>query len=99
EHRKVDMITTDGFLHLNSVLNERGIMKKKGSPESYDMHNLVRCVSEVKSGTPRVLAPFYSHLTYDIIPDKQFVVEQPDSVILEVLNVLTRGRGYPEAMH
>lgn len=67
EHRKVDLITTDGFLHPNSVLNERGIMKKKGFPESYDMYNLVRFVSEVKSGTPRVLAPVYSHLTYDII--------------------------------
>ena len=99
EHRKVDLITTDGFLHPNSVLNERGNMKKKGFPESYDMHNLVRFVSEVKSGTPRVLAPVYSHLTYDIIPDKQLVVEQPDIVILEGLNVLQSGMDYPEAMH
>lgn len=88
EHRKVDLITTDGFLLPNAELKKRGIMKKKGFPESYDMHSLVSFVSDIKSGKKQVTAPVYSHLVYDIIPDKKQVIEQPDILILEGLNVL-----------
>ncbi|EBW8988910.1 type I pantothenate kinase, partial [Salmonella enterica subsp. enterica serovar Enteritidis] len=65
EHRSVELITTDGFLHPNEVLKERGLMKKKGFPLSYDMHRLVKFVSDLKSGVPNVTAPVYSHLIYD----------------------------------
>ncbi|MCZ4237987.1 type I pantothenate kinase, partial [Staphylococcus equorum] len=87
EHRSVELITTDGFLYPNKTLQERGIMKKKGFPQSYDMHQLVNFVSEVKSGAKRVTAPVYSHLIYDVIPDGNKVIEQPDILILEGLNV------------
>lgn len=69
EHRRVELITTDGFLHPNAVLKERNLMKKKGFPQSYDMHRLVKFVSDIKSGVPNVTAPVYSHLIYDVIPD------------------------------
>ncbi|MDR5617206.1 type I pantothenate kinase [Arsenophonus sp.] len=99
EHRKVDLITTDGFLYPNQILNERGIMKKKGFPQSYDMHRLVKFVSDIKSGVKQVTAPVYSHFTYDIVPDKKQVIEQPDILILEGLNVLQSGMDYPHAPH
>ena len=99
EHRTVELITTDGFLHPNKVLQERGLMKKKGFPQSYDMHNLVRFVSEVKSGAQQVTAPVYSHLIYDIIPDGNKTIEQPDILILEGLNVLQSGMDYPHDPH
>jgi type I pantothenate kinase len=99
EHRTVELITTDGFLHPNKVLQERGLMKKKGFPQSYDMHNLVRFVSEVKSGAQKVTAPVYSHLIYDIIPDGNKTIEQPDILILEGLNVLQSGMDYPHDPH
>lgn len=99
EHRSVELITTDGFLHPNKVLNERGLMKKKGFPESYDMHNLVKFVSEVKSGADYVTAPVYSHLIYDIVPDGNKVIKQPDILILEGLNVLQSGMDYPHDPH
>lgn len=99
EHRTVELITTDGFLHPNKVLNERGLMKKKGFPQSYDMHNLVKFVSEVKSGAKRVTAPVYSHLIYDIVTDGNKVIEQPDILILEGLNVLQSGMDYPHDPH
>ncbi|MDN6833721.1 MAG: type I pantothenate kinase, partial [Enterobacterales bacterium] len=99
EHRKVELLTTDGFLHPNKVLQERGLMKKKGFPQSYDIQNLVRFVSEIKSGAPRVTAPQYSHLIYDIIPDSCKVIEQPDILILEGLNVLQSGMDYPHDPH
>lgn len=95
EHRKVDLITTDGFLYPNQILNERGIMKKKGFPQSYDMHRLVKFVSDIKSGVKRVTAPVYSHFTYDIVPGKKQVIEQPDILILEGLNVLQSGMDDP----
>lgn len=99
EHRSVELITTDGFLHPNKVLDERGLMKKKGFPQSYDMHSLVKFVSEVKSGAKRVTAPVYSHLIYDVVPEGNKVIEQPDILILEGLNVLQSGMDYPHDPH
>lgn len=99
EHRSVELITTDGFLHPNKVLNERDLMKKKGFPQSYDMHSLVKFVSEVKSGAKRVTAPVYSHLIYDVVPEGNKVIEQPDILILEGLNVLQSGMDYPHDPH
>ncbi|AIN17378.1 MULTISPECIES: type I pantothenate kinase [Yersinia] len=99
EHRSVELITTDGFLYPNKVLNERGLMKKKGFPQSYDMHSLVKFVSEVKSGADYVTAPVYSHLIYDIVPDGNKIIKQPDILILEGLNVLQSGMDYPHDPH
>lgn len=91
DHPKVDLITTDGFLHPNRVLEERGIMERKGFPESYDRRRLLQFMSDIKSGSPSVEAPVYSHLTYDIQPGEVVTVEQPDIVIVEGLNVLQTG--------
>ena len=99
EHRKVELITTDGFLHPNAVLKERGLMKKKGFPQSYDMHRLVNFVSDLKSGARQVTAPVYSHLVYDVVPGGDKVVHQPDILILEGLNVLQSGMDYPHDPH
>ena len=99
EHRSVELITTDGFLHPNEVLKERGLMKKKGFPLSYDMHRLVKFVSDLKSGVPHVTAPVYSHLIYDRIPGGDKTVVQPDILILEGLNVLQSGMDYPNDPH
>ncbi|KAF1366260.1 type I pantothenate kinase [Yokenella regensburgei] len=99
EHRKVELITTDGFLHPNAVLKERGLMKKKGFPLSYDMHRLVKFVSDIKSGATNVTAPVYSHLSYDVIPGGDKTVAQPDILILEGLNVLQSGMDYPHDPH
>jgi len=99
EHRRVELITTDGFLHPNAVLKERNLMKKKGFPQSYDMHRLVKFVSDIKSGVPNVTAPVYSHLFYDVIPDGDKTVAQPDILILEGLNVLQSGMDYPHDPH
>ncbi|AKT52471.1 type I pantothenate kinase [Arsenicicoccus sp. oral taxon 190] len=84
----VELVTTDGFLYPNRVLTERGLMHRKGFPESYDRRALLRFVSEVKAGVPCVRAPVYSHLVYDIVPDEHIVVERPDVLIVEGLNVL-----------
>ena len=94
EHRHVELITTDGFLHPNAVLKERGLMKKKGFPQSYDMHRLVKFVSDLKSGVPDATAPVYSHLIYDVIPDGDKTVTQPDILIL-----LQSGMDYPHDPH
>ena len=85
---RVELVTTDGFLFANSELERRGLMERKGFPESYDRRALLRFVSAVKSGATEVRAPFYSHLSYDIVPDAQIVVRQPDVLIVEGLNVL-----------
>lgn len=85
---RVELITTDGFLYPNAELKRRGIMDRKGFPESYDRRALLRFVSAVKSGAHEVRAPFYSHLKYDIVPDAQVVVRRPDVLIVEGLNVL-----------
>lgn len=84
----VQLVTTDGFLYPNAELERRGLMGRKGFPESYDRRALLRFVSEVKSGAPLVTAPKYSHLYYDIVPNAQIEVTCPDVLIIEGLNVL-----------
>ena len=96
DHPKVDLITTDGFLHPNRVLEERGIMTRKGFPESYDTRELLRVLRSIKSGEEFVEAPVYSHVVYDIVPDERVVVNRPDIVILEGLNVLQTGNDSTE---
>ncbi|MDX2378763.1 MAG: type I pantothenate kinase [Acidimicrobiia bacterium] len=96
DHPKVDLITTDGFLYPNDVLDERGIMHRKGFPESYDTRELLRVLREIKSGHERVEAPVYSHVVYDIVDDEHVVIERPDIVILEGLNVLQTGESATE---
>ncbi|MFZ9863554.1 MAG: type I pantothenate kinase [Ilumatobacteraceae bacterium] len=97
DHPKVDLITTDGFLHPNHVLEERGIMNRKGFPESYDTRNLLKFLRELKSGRPAVEAPVYSHVVYDIVDGEHVTVCQPDILILEGLNVLQVGAPGSEA--
>ncbi len=87
-HPQVDLVTTDGFLYPNAVLNERGIMDRKGFPESYDTRALLGFLRAVKSGEPEVSAPVYDHLAYDVLEGESVVVRQPDIVIVEGLNVL-----------
>lgn len=88
DHPSVDLVTTDGFLHPNRVLAERGLMSRKGFPESYDQRRLLQFLAEVKSGVPTVTAPVYSHLHYDIVPSAEQTIRQPDILIIEGLNVL-----------
>ena len=88
ERRRVELVTTDGFLRPNAYLESRGLLQRKGFPESYDRRALLRFVADVKSGMPHVPAPVYSHLTYDIVPGAEIVVDQPDVLIVEGLNVL-----------
>lgn len=93
---RVELVTTDGFLFPTAELQRRGLMDRKGFPESYDRRALLRFVSEVKAGAAEVVAPFYSHLAYDIVPDAQITVRRPDVLIIEGLNVLqppVPGRG------
>lgn len=99
QERKVDLITTDGFLYPLDILKEKNLLQKKGFPASYDIHRLIAFVSDIKSGKRGVKAPIYSHLTYDIIPDQFNIVDQPDIVILEGLNVLQTGMNYPASPH
>ncbi|MFZ0558871.1 MAG: type I pantothenate kinase [Methylovirgula sp.] len=89
---KVELITTDGFLYPNAVLEAEGLMEKKGFPESYDGAALLRFLRDVKAGTRNVHAPVYSHLTYDVVPGESIVVDRPDILIVEGLNVLLPGR-------
>lgn len=85
---RVELVTTDGFLYSNAELERRGLMDRKGFPESYDRRALIEFLTEVKSGAPEARAPFYSHMRYDIVPDAHVVVRRPDVVIVEGLNVL-----------
>ncbi len=94
DHPKVELVTTDGFLWPNQVLEERGLMQHKGFPESYDLRRLVEFVAEIKSGKREVAAPVYSHRVYDIVPDELKMVRSPDIVIVEGLNVLQTGDGF-----
>ena len=97
---RVSLVTTDGFLLPNAALEERGLTARKGFPESYDRRALLDFVAAVKSGAERVSAPVYSHTVYDIVPDRSIVVERPDVLVLEGLNVLQpapRRRHGPEA--
>lgn len=92
-HPKVDLVTTDGFLYPTAVLEARGLMGRKGFPESYDRRRLLKFVADVKSGEAEVVAPIYSHLIYDIVPDQIQTIRQPDIMIVEGLNVLQIGVG------
>jgi type I pantothenate kinase len=99
-HPRVDLVTTDGFLYPNWLLEQRGLMNRKGFPESYDLRRLMVFMAELKSGADEVRAPVYSHLVYDILPDEHKVIHRPDIVIVEGLNVLQtpegpRQRGLP----
>ncbi len=93
DHPGVALVTTDGFLFPNQVLEDNDLMGRKGFPESYDTSALVEFLRRVKSGVAEVHAPVYSHLTYDIVPDETVAVRQPDVLIVEGLNVLQAGRG------
>lgn len=97
ENSKVALITTDGFLYPNAILEEKGLMLKKGFPQSYDIHRLLQFVSDIKSGKPEVKAPKYSHLIYDVISDEYEIIKQPDILIIEGLNVLQSGMDYPKS--
>ncbi len=88
---RVDLVTTDGFLHPNAVLTERGLMRRKGFPESYDRGKLVAFLADVKSGRRNIEVPLYSHLVYDIVPGDHAIVDQPDILIVEGLNLLQPG--------
>ena len=89
---KVQLLTTDGFLHPNAKLERDGLMARKGFPESYDGASLIRFLAAVKAGARNVIAPVYSHLTYDVVPDETIVVDRPDILIVEGLNVLLPNR-------
>lgn len=93
DHPKVDLVTTDGFLYPNAVLEERGLMDRKGFPESYDVRELVRFMAAVKAGERNVPVPVYSHLAYDVLPHQGRVIDHPDILIVEGLNVLQTGDG------
>jgi type I pantothenate kinase len=88
DHPHVALVTTDGFLHPNAVLEARGLMRRKGFPESFDQRRLLQFLADVKSGEPVVSAPVYSHLYYDIVPTARLEVKRPDILIIEGLNVL-----------
>ena len=92
EHPNVALVTTDGFLLPNAELERRGILHRKGFPESYDRKALLKFVIDIKSGKDEVEAPIYSHLVYDVVPDEKVVVKRPDIVIIEGLNVLQPAR-------
>ena len=89
---KVDLITTDGFLYPNAVLEREGLMERKGFPESYDLPALLRFLSDVKAGRRPTRAPIYSHLVYDVVPNHWVEIDRPDILIVEGLNVLQAGR-------
>jgi type I pantothenate kinase len=89
---KVDLLTTDGFLYPNAVLDREGLMERKGFPESYDLPALLRFLSDIKAGRRPVRAPVYSHLVYDVVPNHRVEIDRPDILIVEGLNVLQTGR-------
>ena len=92
DHPRVDLITTDGFLYPNAELERRGLMERKGFPESFDTARLLNFLHDVKSGKANVSAPVYSHFHYDIIPGQTITIERPDVLIVEGLNVLQPAR-------
>jgi type I pantothenate kinase len=91
EHPRVDVVTTDGFLYPNTTLEARGLVARKGFPESYDQGRLVRFLADIKAGRPEVAAPVYSHRTYDIVPGQFDVFRRPDVLIIEGLSILQTG--------
>lgn len=92
DHPKVELVTTDGFLFPNAVLEERGLMRRKGFPESYDLRLLISFLSAVKAGVSEIEAPVYSHLSYDVLSSEKQTIRQPDILIFEGLNVLQTPR-------
>jgi len=88
DHPRVDLMTTDGFLFANAELERRGLMDRKGFPESFDTERLLRFLGDIKSGVAQVAAPVYSHFQYDVLPGQEIIVEQPDILIIEGLNIL-----------
>ncbi len=90
-HPRIDLVTTDGFLLSNAELEKRGLMERKGFPESFDTARLLRFLVDVKSGREKVEAPVYSHFHYDILPNQKTIIESPDILIVEGLNVLQAG--------
>ena len=92
EHPNVSLVTTDGFLYPNAELERRGLLQRKGFPESYDRRALLRFVVDIKSGKDEVEAPTYTHLVYAVVPDETVVIKRPDIVIIEGLNVLQPAR-------
>jgi type I pantothenate kinase len=88
DHPRVDLMTTDGFLFPNAELERRGLMDRKGFPESFDTERLLRFLGDIKSGVAQVAAPVYSHFQYDVLPGQEIIVEQPDILIIEGLNIL-----------
>jgi type I pantothenate kinase len=88
---KVDLISTDGFIYPNRVLEREGLMERKGFPESYDLPALLHFLSDIKSGRHPVRVPVYSHLVYDVIPDQWVEIDRPDILIVEGLNALQTG--------
>jgi len=92
DHPKVDLVTTDGFLLPNAVLEARGVMNRKGFPESFDISRLLNFMNDVKAGKANVAAPVYSHFHYDIVPGQEIIVDQPDILIVEGLNLLQPAR-------
>ena len=92
KHPKVDLVTTDGFLLPNAILDREGLMARKGFPESYDLPAILRFLSDIKAGKRNVTAPLYSHLTYDVLKNERVTIDQPDILIVEGLNVLQTGR-------
>jgi type I pantothenate kinase len=93
--RRVDLVTTDGFLYPNAVLEKKGLMDKKGFPKSYDRAGLLRFIMNVKSGLP-AYSGVYSHITYDIVPDEILTIDNPDILIIEGLNVLQPARRHSD---
>lgn len=91
DHPRVDLVTTDGFLHPNRQLEEEQLMRRKGFPESYNVKQMVQFLADVKAGHAEVRAPVYSHQTYDIVPDEWQTVRRPDVLVFEGLNVLQPG--------
>lgn len=91
DHPAVALVTTDGFLYPNATLLERGLMGRKGFPESYDRRRMVEFLADLKAGADRVEAPVYSHQGYDIVPGERTVIARPDILIFEGLNVLQTG--------
>ncbi|MEN3975343.1 type I pantothenate kinase [Emcibacter sp. SYSU 3D8] len=98
DHPRVDLVPTDGFLLPNEEMERRGIMNRKGFPESYDLHAMLAFMADVKAGKHNVSAPTYSHLVYNVQPDRRLVVDVPDILIVEGLNVLQTSPAASEPM-
>ena len=98
DHLEVGLVSTDGFLYPNAELERRGLLARKGCPESYDVERLIRFLGELKSGRPEVVAPVYSHRTYDVVADQIQTFHSPDVLIIEGVNVLDTTSGGPPFM-